>query len=89
MAVIVTAEVHGQTRDGYDGMLAALGDLARRADGFVLHSAYVVDGQWRVVEVWQSKAQAHRFFAQQVAPHLPPGVHPKRTVHAAHSLLTA
>jgi hypothetical protein len=89
MTVIVTAEVHGQTEAGYDGMLSVLADLARRADGFVLHSAYVVDGSWRVVEVWRSKAEADRFFAQHVAPHLPPGVRPKRSVHEAHSLVTA
>jgi hypothetical protein len=89
MAVIVTVDVPGQTRAGYDGMLQALAGLARDADGFVLHSAYVVDGAWRVVEVWQSKEAANRFFAQHVAPHLPPGVHPKRQLHEAHSLLTA
>ncbi|NRF68733.1 hypothetical protein HLB44_17210 [Aquincola sp. S2] len=89
MAVIVNVEVRGQTEAGYDGMLNALADLARQADGFVLHSAYVVDGQWRVVEVWRSKAEADRFFARCVAPHLPPGVHPKRTLHEAHSLITA
>jgi hypothetical protein len=89
MAVIVTAEVHGQTEAGYDAMLSVLADLARQADGFVLHSAYVVDGHWRVVEVWQSKVEADSFFARHVAPHLPPGVRPKRSVHEAHSLVTA
>jgi len=44
MAVIVLVEVHGQTEAGYDGMLGVLADLARQADGFVLHSAYCVDG---------------------------------------------
>ncbi len=89
MTVIVVAEVHGQTEAGYDGMLQALADPIRHAEGFVLHSAYRVDGQWRVVEVWRSKADADRFFAAQVAPHLPPGVRPKRSVHEAHSVVTA
>jgi len=87
MTVIVTVDVPGQTQAGYDGMLDALAELAREAEGFVLHSAYVVDGAWRVVEVWQSKEEANRFFARHVAPHLPPGVHPKRQVHEARSLL--
>jgi quinol monooxygenase YgiN len=89
MAVIVIAEVHGQTEAGYDGMLNALADLARKADGFVLHSAYRVDDNWRIIEVWKSKAEANQFFAKHVAPHLPPGVHPKRSIHEAHSLVMA
>ncbi|HYS13934.1 MAG TPA: hypothetical protein VEN28_11520 [Burkholderiaceae bacterium] len=89
MAVIVVADVHGQTEAGYDGMLKVLADVARRAEGFVLHSAYRVDDNWRVVEVWRTKAEADQFFAKQVAPNLPPGVRPKRTVYEAHSLVTA
>ena len=89
MTVIVMADVQGQTQAGYDGMLNVLAERARQAPGFVLHSAYVVDGQWRVVEVWQSKTEADQFFAAQVAPHLPPGVRPKRSVFEAHSLVTA
>ena len=89
MAVIVIAEVHGQTESGYDGMLNVLADLARQAEGFVLHSAYRIDDTWWVIEVWRSKAEANQFFAKHVAPHLPPGVHPKRSIHEAHSLVTA
>ena len=88
MTVVVMVDAHGQTEAGYDGMLKALEDPIRRAQGFVLHSAYCSEGQWRVVEVWRSKADADRFFAQQIAPHLPLGVRPKRTVHEAHSLVT-
>ena len=88
MAVIVIAEVHGQTEAGYDGMLSVLADLARQAQGFVLHSAYRVDDCCHVVEVWRSKSEANQFFAKHVAPHLPPGVHPKRSIYEAHSLIT-
>ena len=90
MTVIVTAEVHGQTEAGYDAMLAVLGEQVRKADGFVLHTAYRDSaGAWRVVELWRSKKEADQFFAKQVAPHLPPGVRPKRTVHDTRSLVTA
>jgi hypothetical protein len=89
MAVIVMADVHGQTQQGYDGMAKVLFDLVKQAPGFVMHSAYRVDDQWRVLEVWQSKADADQFFAKQVAPHLPPGVRPKRTLFEAYSLVTA
>ena len=89
MAVIVMVEVHGQTQAGYDGMANVLFDRAKQAPGFVMHSAYQVDGAWRVLEVWQSKADADGWFAKQVAPHLPPGVRPKRQLFETYSLVTA
>jgi quinol monooxygenase YgiN len=89
MTVIVFAQAHGQTEAGYDAMLGALGESLRRAEGFVLHSAYQDEGRWHVLEVWRTKADADRWYAQKVAPNLPPGVRPKRRVHEAHSLVTA
>jgi hypothetical protein len=53
MATLVTAEIQGQTAQGYDAM----------------------------------KAASDRFFAAFVVPGLPPGVHPKRSDQALHSLL--
>jgi quinol monooxygenase YgiN len=88
MTVIVIADVQGQTAAGYDGMFQALAEPTRQATGFVLHSAYQVDGLWRVVEVWDSKAEANQFFARHVAAQLPPGVRPKRAVFELHSLIT-
>lgn len=89
MAVLVTAEVPGQTEQGYDGMLAALGMLIRQAPGFILHTAYPVGGGWRILEVWESKTQANDWYAKSVAPNLPPGIHPKRSVQELHSLVRA
>jgi quinol monooxygenase YgiN len=87
MAVMVIAEVQGQTEPGYDGMLELLGGSLRQAEGFVLHTAHAVEGGWRIIEVWQSKDAANGFFAKKVAPNLPPGIHPKRSVQELHSLL--
>ena len=87
MAVMVTVDVAGQTQPGYDGMLSVLGKAIAQADGFVLHTSHAVEGGWRVVEIWNSKADADRFFARQVAPNLTPGIHPKRSVQELHSLL--
>jgi hypothetical protein len=87
MAVLVTAEVPGQTEPGYDGMLVALEGALKQAPGFILHTAHPVEGGWRVVEVWNTKAQANEWYAKHVAPNLPPGVHPKRTVQELHSLV--
>ncbi len=69
-------------------MLIALGNTIKRAEGFLLHTAHPVEGGWRVVEIWNSKAEANEFFARHVAPNLTPGIHPKRSVQELHSLLT-
>ena len=89
MAVLMTAEVSGQTQQGYDGMLGALERFLRQAPGFVLHTAHPVEGGWRVIEGWESKADSDRFYAQHVAPNLPPGIRPKRSVQELHSLVRA
>jgi quinol monooxygenase YgiN len=88
MAVLMTAEVANQTQQGYDGMLGALSDAMRAAPGFVLHAAHPIDGGWRIIEVWESKDAANRFFATHVAPNLPQGVRPKRSVQELHSFVT-
>ena len=87
MAVLVTAEVTGQTQQGYDGMLGKLQGPLKQAPGFILHTAHPVEGGWRILEVWDSKAQSNEWYAKNVAPNLPPGVHPKRMVQELHSLI--
>ena len=87
MAVLVTAEVAGQTQQGYDGMLSALGSALKEAPGFILHTAFPVEGGWRVLEMWDSKRQADEWYAKSVAPNLPPGIRPKRAVQELHCLV--
>ena len=88
MAIMMIAEVAGQNEPGYDGMLQMLAPTIRQAAGFIAHASHPVEGGWRVVELWRSKAESDRFYARHVAPHLPPGVRPKRTVQELHSLVT-
>jgi hypothetical protein len=87
MAVLVTAEVHGQTREGYDGMLTALGDAIRGAPGFIAHFAAPAGDGWRVMELWETQDDANRFFAKYVHPNLPEGIKPKRSFLPLHSLV--
>jgi len=44
LELLVTAEVPGQTEQGYDGMLAVLADGLKQAPGFVLHTAHPIEG---------------------------------------------
>ena len=87
MAVLITAEVPGQTREGYEGMIAVLGPLIRQARGFIAHGAGPAEGGWRSFEVWESAEEATKFFAEHIQPNLPPGVKPKRTILQLHSLV--
>ena len=86
MAVMVTAEVPGQTKEGYDGMLDVLGDSIRNAKGFIGHyGGRSETGCWTCIEVWETAEDATRFFATHVHPNLPPGIMPKRTIRELHS----
>jgi hypothetical protein len=86
--VVVTAEVPGQTAEGYDGIRTHLTALLQQAPGLILHTAHAVEGGWRVIEIWESTHDANQFFAQYVHPNLPPGIRPKRTFQELHSLIT-
>jgi hypothetical protein len=87
MPVMMISEVSGQSPQGYDGMLALVGDALRRAPGFIVHVAHPAPDGWRIVEVWNSKEDAARFFAAHIAPNLPDGVRPKLSFQPLHSLL--
>jgi hypothetical protein len=87
MPVLVIAEVKGQTQQGYEAVRGALADPMKRAPGFILHAGHATPDGWRIVEVWETKENSDRFYAKFVAPNLPPGIHPKRSVQELHGLL--
>jgi hypothetical protein len=89
MAVLVTADVPGQTQEGYDRMIAALGPALQQAKGFIAHGAGPAGDGWRVFEIWESQADAAQFFAKHIHPNLPDGVKPKRSILELHSLIKA
>ena len=87
MPVMIVAEVPGHSRAGYDAMRLAMGEVLHRAPGLILHTAHPVANGWRVVEVWETKREADRFFADEVAPRLPAGIRPKRSVVELHAVV--
>jgi hypothetical protein len=87
MSVMMVSEVGGQTLQGYDGMLALVGDALKQAPGFVMHMSHPVETGWRIVEVWNSEQDAARFYAAHIAPKLPDGIRPKLSFQPLHSLL--
>ena len=86
--VMIVADVPGQSRAGYDAMRMALGDVLHRAPGLILHTAHPVADGWRVVEVWETRRAADRFFVDEVVPRLPAGIHPKRSVVELHDVVS-
>ena len=87
MAVLVTADVSGQTKEGYEGMLAVLSPLLKQAKGFIAHGAGPSGDRWRSFEVWESQEDATDFFAKYIHPNLPEGVKPTRSILELHSLI--
>ncbi len=88
MPVLITAEVPGQTKEGYEGVLAAVGPLLRNAKGFIAHGAGPSGDGWRVFEIWESQEDATQSFAKYIHPNLPEGVKPKRSILELHTLIT-
>ena len=89
MPLMVVSEVSDQSRQGYDAMLALVGDALLQAPGFVMHMSHPAETGWRVMEVWNSREDATRFFAAHIVPNLPEGIRPKLTFQPLHSLLQA
>ena len=89
MPVMIISEVSGQSLQGYDAMLALLGQALRQAPGFIMHASHPTSDGWQIVEMWHSREEATRFFSAHVAPHLPDGVRPKLSFQPLHSLVTS
>ena len=89
MAVLVMAEVPGQTEEKYDQMLSVLGPYLQQAKGFIAHGAGRAAEGWRTFEIWETQEDATQFFAKFIHPNLPEGITPKRTLLPLHSLVKA
>jgi hypothetical protein len=87
LAVMMISDVRGQTQDGYDALLAKVSPTLRSAQGFMMHASHPIDGGWRVVEIWQSREDAGRFYATAIAPHLPKGIQPKVSFSPLHDVV--
>ena len=88
MAVMVSAEVPGQTQEGYQTSLDMLRAGIVKAPGFIMHMTAPAEGGWSVFEVWESKEEANDWFAHNVAPALPEGITPRRTLRELYNVIT-
>jgi heme-degrading monooxygenase HmoA len=87
MPVLISSKVAGQTKEGYDGVLTAVSESIKKAPGFIMQCAHPAEDGWNVTEVWDSKLEADNWFASYVVPHLPPGIHPKRSYQQLYNVI--
>jgi hypothetical protein len=88
MPILMKAEVHGQTLQGYEGMIGALAPLYSEAPGFIAHISHAMDGGWCVMDIWESREHFQRFFSANVVPRLPSTLRPKISFQELHDALT-
>lgn len=89
MAVLITADVPGQTEEGLAQMMAVLEPVLRQTKGFIAVGHGFVNGGLKVFEVWESSEDATKFFAEHIHPMLPPGITPARSYVNLCSLVMA
>jgi hypothetical protein len=83
---MVTAEI-------YDAVNAKAGVDENPPEGLLVHTAGDVDGQWQIVDVWESEEAADRFGNERLMPAVesvmggtPPGP-PPTTIYEAHKVV--
>lgn len=69
MVVAMLVDNPEGSQEIYDTVRAQLG-LERPAGGILHVAGPSPGGGWRVIEVWESEADAHRFFEERLAPAL-------------------
>ncbi|HEY7285451.1 MAG TPA: hypothetical protein VH497_08420 [Vicinamibacterales bacterium] len=89
MAVLVTAEVHGQTAEGFAEMVSALEPALRQSKGFIAVGGGMSQDGWKTFELWESQEDATQFFAKFVHPNLPDGIKPRRSMLQLNTLVKA
>lgn len=68
MAFVLVQDLVGADLEEYDRLVAEIGDQA--PPGLILRVAGPTDGGWRTIDVWETKADQHRFQAEALRPAL-------------------
>jgi hypothetical protein len=93
MAIIRIVRPPMVTAELYDAVNEKAGVDERLPEGLLMHTAGEVDGQWQIVDVWESEEAAERFGNERLAPAIesvmggaPPGP-PPTTVYELHRVI--
>jgi hypothetical protein len=87
MPVLVTAEVPGQTPEGFKRILAAVEPAMRESKGFIAVGSGLTPEGVRCFEIWETADDATQFFARHIHPNLPAEITPKRSILELHTFL--
>jgi len=72
MAVLMTAQIPGGTKEMMDGLRPVL-DHITSAKGFIVHGNGPSPEGWRVTEMWDTQADFEAWFETSVKPAFPDG----------------
>ena len=61
-------DMPGVTADDYAKVLAELGGAEQGAPGLVAHVAGPVEGGFRIIDTWESRAAAQAFWTEHLEP---------------------
>jgi hypothetical protein len=71
MAVLARLSAEGMTTETYDQASAQLTPRVLAAPGFVARVAFVVDGEFHVSEIWETRDDFRNWFDNNVKPNVP------------------
>lgn len=89
MAVLMIGEVPNLTSEVYNGMAGQMRPLMQKHKGFIAHAGGPSpSGGFRIVEIWESEADAQAWFDNNVKPKLPPDIKPDRKYFPLENVVT-
>ena len=71
MAIAVVLDFAGGTAEKHEALIAEMGvvDLpASEVQGLIFHAAGPTETGWRVIDVWETEADMHRFRNERMMP---------------------
>jgi hypothetical protein len=68
VAIIQTDFQEGIGPEAYDAVSAELGAESKPPEGLIFHWAGMVDGKWRITDVWESRGDHDRFVTERLRP---------------------
>jgi hypothetical protein len=81
------------TAESYEEVNRVMGVDSDVPEGLIAHAGGEVDGQWEIVEIWESAEQAERFDSERLTPAIeavmgaaPPGP-PQMSIYDAHRVI--
>ncbi|MCW3027784.1 MAG: hypothetical protein JWN81_995 [Solirubrobacterales bacterium] len=93
MAIIRIVRPPMLTAELYDAVNEKAGVDESPPEGLMMHTAGEVDGQWQIVDVWESEEAADRFGTERLGPAIesvmgaaPPGP-PPTTIYELHRVI--